>query len=244
MLRCLTVLAVIFAGFAAYSALMSFIGNAFQFEDELDRYLLSKGVFALAILAAAFAFGRQKAWGLVARIRWKALPLYWPMAAILLLIIAGAKEPASAPATIGVLFLIALSIGIGEELLFRGWLLDEARALTPRVQITLSAVGFGTIHLLGLGKGIPTEVIFAQVFFATALGLIFAYARLRDYSILLAIAVHSLFDFGAFVASGGIGKTLNNPEQIVIGLLFTGTIAMLCGFFLVYRAGKTLPLRD
>jgi hypothetical protein len=47
--------------------------------------------------------------------------------------------------------------------------------------------------------------------------------------------VHWLFDFFAIGARGGVSETFDGSTQIVMGLLFSGTIALLWGLFLLYK---------
>jgi membrane protease YdiL (CAAX protease family) len=230
----------ILVAIAAYSAIIREVIGALDLDSELSMYLLNKGVFAVLLLAMVYALGHARIVALNSRFRLSTLPVYWPMLIIALLVVAGASDPATDPRSIAIMFLLAASVGIGEELLFRGYVIHWASPLGVRRQIFCSGAAFGAVHLLGLGSGLPPAVILAQAYFAAALGMIFAYGRLRDGSLCLAIVVHTLFDFTAFVANGGIRNIFENAEQIIPGLLLGGTIALIWAAFLTYRAPASL----
>jgi len=203
-------------------------------QTENAKYLAIKGVMATLLCAYVALRGLGRDVGLVARVNWRTLPLYWPMLLILVLIWFGVEEVA-APAVLSQILLMTLFVGIGEELMFRGLIFHWFRQLSPVKLVLLSSAAFGGLHLSGLMTDIPSAVILAQSYFAFALGLIFGCARVRDYSILLPIVVHWLFDFFAIGARGGVSETFDGSTQIVIGLLFSGTIALLWGLYLVYK---------
>ena len=119
--------------------------------------------------------------------------------------------------------------------MFRGLVFHWFRRLPPRGVVLVSAGAFGAMHLAGLVTEFHPAVILSQAYFAFAVGLIFAGARIRDVSILLPIAVHAVFDFIALSARGGVSQTFENVEQMVVGMLFAGTIALAWGLFLLWR---------
>ncbi len=89
-------------------------------------------------------------------------------------------------------------------------------------------------------SGIELAVILAQVYLATAFGIIFGYARARDYSIMIPILVHFTFNFITLGSKGGVVEAASTApvEQMVIGMLAVGTIPWAWGGFLLWKAGK------
>ena len=227
---------IIFVGLAVYSMLIGSVAHVIGLEGELAHYLLNKGLFAALLLLLVLTLGHRHLVALNCKPRLSTLALFWPMLLIALMITAGAEHPATDPRTLVMLFLIATAVGIGEEILFRGYVLHWAAFGGVRFQIVVSGLTFGAVHLLGLGSSIPAPVILAQVFFAAALGMIFASARIRDNSLCLPILVHALFNFFAFRAAGGIRSTFEHPEQVIPGMLLAGTIALAWALVLIYRA--------
>ncbi len=213
--------------------------------SEIEYQTFKKVCIAIALVSTIYAFKYQRQAGIIFKINWRTLPLYWPIGLTALLTLASATTdtPITTLITIGVL---TLAVGIGEEVVFRGLIFHWFEQLNLRKRILVSALIFGGFHLSSIGSVIPTPVVFAQVFFAAGLGLIFAYARSKDYSIILPILVHALFDFIAIGGQGGVSKTFGNVEQMVAGLLFSGSIAWSWGLFLLWKIGKTkeLPLSE
>jgi membrane protease YdiL (CAAX protease family) len=202
--------------------------------SELDYYIVNKGVFAILLLGVVLSAGLRRQAGLVAQVKWRTLPLYWPMALVLGLIWLGSQNPPSVIDAAKIL-VFCLAVGIGEELMFRGLVFHWFRRLPPRGVVLVSAGSFGAMHLAGLTTEIHPAVILSQAYFAFGVGLVFAGARARDVSILLPIAVHAGFDFLAISAKGSVSQTFENVEQMVSGMLFVGTITLAWGLFLLWR---------
>jgi len=100
-----------------------------------------------------------------------------------------------------------LLVGISEELAFRGILFSGARsALRPIGAITLTSVIFGAVHVL---NGITTGDWVAAAMQATAAamsGLLFIAILIRTGSIIPAMIIHWLWDFGIFVLGNHSGQ--------------------------------------
>lgn len=227
-------LALMILSVLLYSLLAAELRPLLGLTSELDYYIVNKWLLAILLLGAVLSAGLRRQAGLVAQVNWRTLPLYWPMALIVGLIWLG-SENAPSVTDAAKIFVFCLATGIGEELMFRGLVFHWFRQLPPRGLVLVSASAFGAVHLIGLGSEIHPAVILCQAYFAFAAGLIFAGARARDVSILLPIAVHAGFDFLAISAKGSVSQTFENVEQMVTGLLFTGTVALLWGLFLLWR---------
>ena len=217
-----------------YSLPMDELRPVLGLTSELDYYIVNKWLLAILVLGAVLSTGLRRQAGLVAQVNWRTLPLYWPMALILGLIWLGSESSPSVLDAAKIL-VFCIAVGISEELMFRGLLFHWFRRLSPRAVVLVSASSFGAMHLAGLGTEMHPAVVLSQVYFAFALGVIFAGARARDVSILLPIAVHAVFDFLAITAKGSISQTFENVEQMVTGMLFAGTIALAWGLFLLWR---------
>lgn len=202
--------------------------------SELDYYIVNKCLLAILLLSAVLSTGLRRQAGLVAQVNWRTLPLYWPMALILGLMWLGSHNPPSVTDAVKIL-VICIAVGISEELMFRGLVFHWFRRLSARSVVLVSASSFGAMHLTGLGTEMHPAVVLSQVYFAFALGVIFAGARARDVSILLPIAVHAGFDFLAISAKGSVSQTFANVEEMVTGMLIAGTIALVWGLFLLWR---------
>ena len=127
--------------------------------------------------------------------------------------------------------------------MFRGLVFHWFRDLSVRKQILISAFSFGGLHLLGLFSGIiEPAIILAQVYFAAGLGLIWGYARALDYSIMIPIMTHVIFNLIVLGGKGGVveAASAGPTEQVVIGMLAVGTFAWAWGGFLLWKAGNKI----
>lgn len=226
-----------------YSLPMAELRPVLGLTSELDYYIFNKWLLAILLLGAVLSAGMRRQAGLEAKVNWRTLPLYWPIALILGLIWLGSENLPSVTDAVKILAL-CVAVGITEELMFRGLVFHWFRQLPPRGVVLVSASSFGVMHLAGLGTEMHPAVVLSQAYFAFALGFIFAGARARDVSILLPIAVHAVFDFLAISAKGSVSQTFENVEEMVTGMLFAGTIALVWGLFLLWRLKGMRETRD
>lgn len=119
--------------------------------------------------------------------------------------------------------LLALAIGLAEELWFRGVLVEVLGGRArPWLAVLGSALLFGLPHLAGdaaslLNAGAVT----------LAVGVPFAVVRLRARSLWPLVAAHTLIDAWAFLHTSGVVATGSpSPGEIVAGLLLPGALAL------------------
>src|SRR5210317_2304632 len=79
-----------------YSLPMAELRPVLGLTSELDYYIVNKWLLAILVLGAVLSTGLRRQAGLVAQVNWRTLPLYWPMALILVLIWLGSQNPPSA----------------------------------------------------------------------------------------------------------------------------------------------------
>jgi membrane protease YdiL (CAAX protease family) len=92
--------------------------------------------------------------------------------------------------TVTELALIALAAGLGEELLFRGFLQDAVdRHFGPVIAIGITAILFGLMHPIT-----PTYAVLA-----TLAGAYLGWAYLASGNLLVAVVAHAFYDFAALV---------------------------------------------
>jgi hypothetical protein len=134
-------------------------------------------------------------------------------------------------------FVVALGYGLAEELLFRGWLLDELqRDYRPRVVLWANALVFALLHFI---KPLP-EIIRTSPQFGglLLLGLTLVWAKRSGGGRLgLPIGLHAGLVWGNYIINVGqivkysgqvpdwITGVNRNPLAGVTGLLFLGAIA-------------------
>ena len=202
--------------------------------------MVNKVIFAVGLLIVVYKLKLQRQCGLVFKVNWRTLPIYWPFALVAVATLSTGINTDTSISVLAIIFVTTLAVGIGEELMFRGLVFYWFRDLSVRKQILISALTFGGMHLLGLLSNIDSSIILAQVYFVAGLGITVAYARARDYSIMLPIMVHFVFDFITIGSKGGVENAAATaaPEQMVAGILAVGTIAWVWGGFLLWKAGK------
>ena len=139
-------------------------------------------------------------------------------------------DAAEIPALIRQGALLGIAVGVAEELLFRGWLLDEMeRDWPPTRALWGSATVFAVLHFLK-----PLDVILQtlpQFLGLLLLGMVLACAKQRTRQLGLAIGLHSglvwgyyLVDVGDWVVYGDrispwITGINNNPLAGAIGIV-------------------------
>ncbi|HTL89096.1 MAG TPA: type II CAAX endopeptidase family protein [Leptolyngbya sp.] len=124
---------------------------------------------------------------------------------------------------------MAIAVGFAEELLFRGWLLDELdRGYSPNVSLLVSSSIFAVVHKTGL-----------QFFALVILGAILVWAKRATRGRLgLSIGVHAGLVWGYYLVNvGQLVKVSNqvpawvtgidrNPLAGVVGILALSAIAI------------------
>ena len=125
-----------------------------------------------------------------------------------------------------------LLVGYVEEVIFRGFLF---KALIPKdgiaVAVIISAVSFGTGHIVNLLAGQASLETAAQVFFAIAWGFIFTMVFYKSGSLIPCIIAHGLIDvFSLFRAKDA------SMVSAWIYIITTIVVAIGYGFYL-----KKLP---
>ncbi len=202
--------------------------------------MMNKAIFALGLLIFVYRLKLQRQCGLVFKVNWRTLPLYWPMALIAGLTLTTGINTDTSGSMLAIIFLTVLVGVFGEELMYRGLVFHWFRDVSVRKRILISGFSFGGMHLVGLASAIDPVIILAQINLAASFGVIFAYARARDYSIMMSIMIHLVFNFITLGSKGGVVEAAStaSAEQVVIGMLAVGTIAWAWGGFLLWKAGK------
>jgi membrane protease YdiL (CAAX protease family) len=135
-------------------------------------------------------------------------------------------------------FFVGLGVGFAEELLFRGWLLDELqRDYSPPLALWIDAVTFALLHFIK-----PLEVIIhtlPQFPALVLLGLTQVWGkRWRRGRLGLPIGLHGGLVWGYYIINVGgliqysgevpdwVTGVNNNPLQGIMGVVFMGVLAL------------------
>lgn len=147
--------------------------------------------------------------------------------------LAGGVAPTMTVATfLGMSVWLTLGVLI-EEILFRGVMWGAVSGRGHFFAAISTSVGFGMIHLFGVGGEVPASVIAAQGCFAVGTGIVLAAVRIAAGTIWTAVAVHWVFNGLSFLASGGVAETLSSGMEarmvgagVVLGLVGLAAVAL------------------
>lgn len=133
--------------------------------------------------------------------------------------------------------LIGVSVGFGEELIFRGWLLDELqRDFRPAIALWVNATVFAVVHFIR-----PWDDILRtspQFLGLVLLGLTLVWAKRKRDRLGLPIGVHGGLVWGYYIVNVGNLVTYsrvvpewvtgigNNPVAGLVGLVFLSGLAL------------------
>lgn len=95
-----------------------------------------------------------------------------------------------------------------EELVFRKLLLDKLRPFGDKTAMWFTALSFGLFHMN-----------FSQFFYATAIGLVLAYAALKTGNIKLSVALHILLNLTGSVVMPYLALS-ENPILLMLATIF------------------------
>ena len=125
-----------------------------------------------------------------------------------------------------------LAIGLGEEILFRGYL---QRILQTRYSFEISAVIsaflFGLLHLLLIAPGRDVYYMIAILFSAFVIGLTLSYTfKQTNYNLILPVAIHGFWDFFLFIF---LARFVYNDWLQVVLEIGASTVGAVIIFLLV-----------
>lgn len=144
--------------------------------------------------------------------------------------------PTMTPATfVGIAVWLTFGVLV-EEIIFRGVMWEAVAGRGHFFAAISTSVGFGMIHLLGIGGEIPTSIVAAQMCFAVGTGIVLAAVRIAADTLWTAIAVHWVFNMLSFMASGGVAATLSPGMELRI--VSAGGVLGLIGLALVALASR------
>ena len=105
----------------------------------------------------------------------------------------------SAPLTIVIVAVYCLLVGIAEEGLFRGLILNMLLPKGIWRAVIFSSLLFGSVHLLNVFVGFPLNGVLQEMLSALGFGMFLAAVRLRTNSLRPGIIAHALWDFPLIV---------------------------------------------
>lgn len=134
-----------------------------------------------------------------------------------------------------------LSIGLMEEMLFRGLFQGviqekfQGQKYDKLKTVAITSAVFGCIHLLNLFSGANVGATFLQVGYSFLIGAMLSAVLIKTKNIWLCVILHAVFDFGGFIVTDlGSGKF---QDGWFWG--FTAFFGVICFAYILYFLLKT-----
>lgn len=135
-------------------------------------------------------------------------------------------------------------VGIGEELVFRGWVLVGARQRFSEVGAWfVSSAAFASFHGLNIVTGQSVGTTIQQIVFAFVVGTSFYLVRRWSGTLLLPMALHALWDCSTFLHQGRGGDDVGVATEAAAPMVVMPFLMLLTflGIFLVLRRHAGAP---
>jgi len=139
---------------------------------------------------------------------------------------------------ISIFALQCISIGLFEELAFRGFVLPyvmEKRCETRSgvfVSIIISCAVFALVHMLNLFTGASPGGVFLQIGYSFLIGAMCSVVLLRTKNVWICAALHAIYDFcGFLVPTLGDGKIWDSATVVITVILSVLTCAYMTILF-------------
>lgn len=138
---------------------------------------------------------------------------------------------------------VALTAGIGEEVLCRVLLFNLFAKIFENKKYVLvwtclaSSVLFGLFHLINLTHGADINATMQQVFYATAIGLVFSYIHIFTNRIWLCIVMHFLLDLQPNIATMDAQAS---SWRLILLIFGTAIIVSLFSIYAFNRRANTV----
>ncbi|ROP74061.1 CPBP family intramembrane glutamic endopeptidase [Curtobacterium sp. PhB115] len=210
----------IWVGLAAavvYLLLAAVLGNVLgdlAGDNDTTEFVLSHYIPLPVGILLGVVFLRYAGWG---RSVWREAPTptlrprrWWLISIPVLMLLLPLAQLPSTPwgarpvSTVLVVIIGTILVGVGEELFFRGILVDAVRGHHGElVTMLVSSIAFGLAHVVGsIWVGVPFGAILFQVTFLAMNGSLYYWVRRVSGRLWVAMAVHAFTDCALYLASG------------------------------------------
>ena len=119
--------------------------------------------------------------------------------------------------------ILAVSVAVLEELLFRGFLYQSLKFKSVEAAAVISSVVFGLLHLVRLLDGASVSFVLCQSALSVAVGYLLAALFEKSKSLLPCIALHAAFNLcGAFASGASVLRLcILTAAQILLSVFCT-----------------------
>jgi membrane protease YdiL (CAAX protease family) len=165
---------------------------------------------------------------------WRDLRVLWlPALEVGVILVLGLSLSFSMQA-VGITALFAILVGVTEESIYRGVVLQSLLPKGVRTAVVLSAVAFFLAHIGNLIQGqtiAALEGVLANALYAFLFGIGVAGIRIRTNTMWPGVTIHALTDFASLLAVGfgtaTVSSAAPNPARVVLEV---GVAAILAGY--------------
>jgi uncharacterized protein len=208
-------------------------------------YATAVGSEAVALI---FAFALLLKLGWISKVgfnrprEWRDLRVLWlPAMVVAVLFLLGLGSPFSLQSVI-ISVLVAILVGMSEESIFRGVMLQALLPKGVRTAVVLSAVGFSIVHLDNLVQAnahASVGGVFANALYAFLFGVGLAAVRIRTNTIWPAVTMHALTDVPSLLAIVGGTASISSGTPGVAGIVLEASLgAIVAGYGLFLLRGR------
>lgn len=206
----------------------------------LVSVIFSETVLCLIALLIVHALGWWRCLGFTSPVSVNNLTLYALPAMVAFLSFAE-EIRVTDPAAIALFALLALLVGVSEEIFFRGLVIRALLPIGTRRAVVIAAFCFGLPHLAYLWGGFWDPVFtLVNAFAAIGTGFAFGAILVRTGAIWPLIACHALIDFTALLTEGGLAIGQKPPFLLLLSAS-AGALLLLQGLLLLQRGEQYHP---
>jgi len=237
---------------------MTILQNSFTYL-KYGPDIIMESIWAVLVVIVVFSFKNGYIFKQEKEKTSDSLKLGWPLLAIALIylilnIVMGIVEGAKFDIpTILNLATYCLLIGLVEEFLCRGWLLNEFLERFSNnkkniiTSIILSSIIFGFIHIFNVAVGQSLADTLVQVLSATFIGIIFGLIYYKTKNIWSIVLIHAIWDFCVMLGeSTKFVDCVAGPvnSTIIIYLIIVAVIVVIAYGSICYWLYKQTNLND
>ena len=182
----------------------------------LNLSLVTDAAFLLVGVSMLWRLHWFTAVGFTPPSSWRSLRLYWLPILLVLTTFAYQRTFHGVPWSVVAFVLL---VGLAEETLFRGLVLQILLPEGVRTAVFGSALLFAGLHFLNALSGDGLGNFLFQAIFTFSLGVTFALLRLRTNTLLPLIALHASFDLITFAGSSP-ASPLDVPFNLALSAAF------------------------
>lgn len=212
---------------------------------DAGQSILGEILWGLCLLPVLIIFGNKYIFSQKSKPFKERIVVTWPMIALIVMfLLLGFKYIITSKFNIDEFFasmLLYFFVGVYEEFLCRGWLLNEFMERFGQnrkgvvYSVVLSALLFGFMHITNILAGQSVASTIAQIVMATVVGIYLGIVYLKTKNIWTVVILHGLYDFSLSLTNINVTSTCFIPtgtsELVGAALIGTAISGILVNLF-------------